>query len=184
LNKGARIDVRDVNGESPLHKAAASGNVELIRLLLAHGADCTVGEELDLGPDSTNAASSTAQETGRTPVVIAALHGKINAMELLSSAMLDAVKAKTMQEQPNSLIIEPRRRISWNQQDLRCMQKLIEEGNLAAVKLLLEVGFNAGMIDEDTLNTPMLWACAAGNVDAITLLLSQGAPLMHLNVRG
>lgn len=41
LANGARVDVVQAGGWTPLHQAAASGHEELVRLLRAHGADLT-----------------------------------------------------------------------------------------------------------------------------------------------
>lgn len=39
LEKGARIDARDVNKASPLHIAAGKGNIDLVNFFIANGAD-------------------------------------------------------------------------------------------------------------------------------------------------
>jgi len=39
LTNGAEVDVRDKNGMTPLLLAARKGNSEIVRLLLAHGAN-------------------------------------------------------------------------------------------------------------------------------------------------
>lgn len=42
----ARVDVRNPNGETPLHWAASLGHVNAVRLLLQHGADPLLAEEV------------------------------------------------------------------------------------------------------------------------------------------
>jgi ankyrin repeat protein len=39
LSNGAEVDIRDKNGMTPLLLAARKGNREIVKLLLAHGAD-------------------------------------------------------------------------------------------------------------------------------------------------
>jgi ankyrin repeat protein len=39
LERGARIDARMTNGETPLHWAVRGKNIQVVRLLLEHGAD-------------------------------------------------------------------------------------------------------------------------------------------------
>jgi len=57
-NKSVRVNARDDQGETALHHAAAVGSLEIVRLLLAHGAD----------PRSKDAF-------GRTPAMVAAAEG-------------------------------------------------------------------------------------------------------------
>jgi ankyrin repeat protein len=40
LERGAVIDVRNNFGETPLHYAVGNGNIQIVRLLLEHGAAC------------------------------------------------------------------------------------------------------------------------------------------------
>jgi len=67
LASGADVHARE-GGFTPLHGASAEGNVEMVQLLLAHGAD-------------PNARS----DTGKTPADLARDRGKSTAAELLAS---------------------------------------------------------------------------------------------------
>jgi ankyrin repeat protein len=58
LQAGANANARQEGGFTPLHEAALNGNVPLIRLLLAHGAD-----------------PSLASDEGQRPVDLALKHG-------------------------------------------------------------------------------------------------------------
>jgi ankyrin repeat protein len=40
LDGGADANVKDEKGETPLHKAASGGHLEVAKLLLDHGAEC------------------------------------------------------------------------------------------------------------------------------------------------
>jgi ankyrin repeat protein len=67
LESGADINRRDTFGETPLSRAAWSGNVEMVRFLLAKGANCNLGENLE----------------GQTPLMIAAWNGHVEVIDWL-----------------------------------------------------------------------------------------------------
>jgi ankyrin repeat protein len=67
LARGARIEVWGEDGEGPLHEAALGGSVEVITLLLDHGA----------------AIDAPDRESGATPLMIAASLGRTNAVAVL-----------------------------------------------------------------------------------------------------
>ena len=67
FKKGARVIVKDNNGRTPLHVAAASNHVEMIKWLLDHDADIE---------------AETFQEQ-QTPFHYAARYNSVEALELL-----------------------------------------------------------------------------------------------------
>lgn len=66
LDEGSDIEMQDRFGMGLLHRAAAGGDLEMLRLLLERGA-------------SPNAAS----DVGNTPLMLAAANGHLAAVELL-----------------------------------------------------------------------------------------------------
>jgi hypothetical protein len=66
LSKGANVNARDENGQTPLHWAAIHGRVDVARLLLEHGADVNARDE-----------------NGQTPLRWAAIHGHVDVARLL-----------------------------------------------------------------------------------------------------
>lgn len=72
LEHGAQVNVSQQAGWTPLHEAAASGNVDLLRLLLSYGAD-------------PNARS----EDGRTPIQMAEARNHRLAVEILRQNVAD-----------------------------------------------------------------------------------------------
>ena len=66
LDHGAQVNVSQQAGWTPLHQAAASGNVELLKLLLSHGAD-----------------RSAESEDGRTPIQMAEAKNHLPTIEIL-----------------------------------------------------------------------------------------------------
>jgi uncharacterized protein len=71
LGAGAAVDAADRNGATPLHLAAAAGNVRLIRRLLAAGARVDAS------------AYPTGPYDGAMPHHLAASHGRCEALALL-----------------------------------------------------------------------------------------------------
>lgn len=48
LKKGAKLDVRDTKGISPLHKAIANGHEETVKVLVESGINCEQQDELGI----------------------------------------------------------------------------------------------------------------------------------------
>ncbi|KAH7029512.1 ankyrin repeat-containing domain protein [Microdochium trichocladiopsis] len=70
LGRGARVDTANNNGHAALHSAATrDGGGAVVRFLLSHGAPVDM-------PD----------KKGTTPLMLAAFHGEVNALELLLAA--------------------------------------------------------------------------------------------------
>lgn len=80
LGKGARTDLIDLNGRTPLHIAAYRNNVEVVNALIDSGSNFTLSDKL-----------------GRTAVHIAATTGALDAIKVLVARGLD-MNAKDMNE--------------------------------------------------------------------------------------
>src|ERR1700754_1328215 len=74
LARGADVKIQDGDGDTALHGAAQTGNVEIIRMLLDKGAD----------PNAKN-------KVGGTPLMWAAVNGNESAVQLLLSRGADAL---------------------------------------------------------------------------------------------
>lgn len=75
LSAGAKIDERGMNGWTPLHAAAASGDVEKARMLIQLGAEVDCRKDID---------------GGETPLMEAAFHGCPEMVSFLLGAGADA----------------------------------------------------------------------------------------------
>jgi len=50
IDKGAQMEAKDSNGNTPLHFAAANGHLEIVRLLCDHGADVEARNKWGMRP--------------------------------------------------------------------------------------------------------------------------------------
>ncbi|MBV9123142.1 MAG: ankyrin repeat domain-containing protein [Planctomycetes bacterium] len=68
LEAGADIEQRGINDWTPLHRAANAGNLDMVRLLVEHGADLNARTRID---------------GHETPIMEAALRGQVEVIEYL-----------------------------------------------------------------------------------------------------
>ncbi|XP_058082920.1 protein VAPYRIN-LIKE-like isoform X2 [Magnolia sinica] len=86
LSQGAKVNVRDQNGWTPLHRAAFKGRIESVKLLISHGA------QVDLVDDAGYTPLHCAVEAGHAQV----------ALYLITNGA--RVNPKSMKGRPGSLI--------------------------------------------------------------------------------
>ena len=76
IEHGADPDTRDVEGFTPLHRASSSGRVEIVCLLIEHGA---------------NVEANDYQVTGRTPLDVASGEQREKIIKLLSEHLSSGI---------------------------------------------------------------------------------------------
>jgi hypothetical protein len=69
VNAGANVNFQDVNGETPLHYAAAGGKVELSKWLLKNNADSTLQSRADVSGRKPQRAIDIARKLGHKNVI-------------------------------------------------------------------------------------------------------------------
>jgi ankyrin repeat protein len=172
LKKGAHVNARDENGNTPLINAADGCSIEIVELLVSNGADVNAKDSkygdtpllkaLCSGQKgvvsllvSNNADVNATNKAGRSPLYEALLwDNKIDCIELLISKGAD-VNAKEAEEGRTPLI-------------------LATAGNIAVVQLLVKKGaeINAKM---DNGKTPLSWALDRCQIETAAFLIANGA---------
>jgi ankyrin repeat protein len=170
LEHGADHDpVFAANGETPLHVAARRWDVALVEALVRRGADV-----------------SRRRLDGRTPYAVAALngnravadwlrtHGASDELEpvdrlVAACARGDRAAAEAM------LATRPALRGEIVAEHYVALHQAAEQGDVAALALMLDCGFDPNRGDEEIGKTALHSAAMAGRPDAVRLLLVRGA---------
>jgi ankyrin repeat protein len=171
LTRGASPNARNSLDMSALTWAAATGNVEIVKTLLAAGAEVNapsaLGGPLTLaaatgGPAVTrlliqHKADISALKPDRTSVLmLAARNGDPETIRLLLARKADVAAA--------------------DNHGTTALSYAAREGNVEAARLLLDAGAKVDAADADGW-TPLMHAAVNGRADTVTLLLKRGAGL-------
>ncbi|XP_053705709.1 dynein axonemal heavy chain 12 [Synchiropus splendidus] len=174
LSKGAKVDCESDSG-TVLFDAAASGNPDVISLLLDHGADPNIplysghlpihrvayhGHILALEHLVPVTNLSAVKDSGMSPLHSAAAGGHANCVELLLKAGYD----------PN-FMLHPRVRRNYDDQRRSALFFAVSNNDLQCSRLLLEGG---AMVNQDPISCLQL-ALRQGNYELINTLLKFGA---------
>ena len=171
LSHGCSIDDRDDQGETPLMQAAVAGKTEVLKYLLAQGADPLLRNNLEFGLLHLAALSNnfltieavlsenvdinaSCTDLGLTPLLACLVSGKLKAANyLLERGADEHLKSER----------------GWTVLTAAAMS-----GDVAAIEMLLKRGHNPNSRDGCD-KTPLMWAAEKGNKAAVEYLL----PLTH-----
>jgi ankyrin repeat protein len=186
LARGARIDARDHSGEQPIHYAAASGNVELIRFLLDSGV------KVDAGSDY-----------GRQPLHVAAGWGRLDAARFLLecgariNACADAIYGTPLHEAAGhaemvSFLLARGANVNAKAEDgTTPLHSTAEFGHIDSAKILLDHGARIeASINKEIYGfesggeRPIHIAARRDRPEYIEFLLDQGACIDAPDARG
>ena len=171
LQGGFSVSARDDDGNTPLHVAAEHGLADLIKMLVAAGADIEAH-----GGDMDATALHVAAASGKTAaaMVLLDLGADVNAVGAYGTTALE---------------------IAARNNDVRLMMALIRKGaavdsrsdngwtplhaatgfnNPMAISVLIRYGADANSRDVDG-DTPLITACSMGHLDCVQQLLAGGA---------
>lgn len=170
LEHGAAADpVFAANGETPLHVAARRWDADMVELLVRHGADV-----------------SRPRADGRTPYTIAELNGNRPVAEWLRmhggftelsevDRLVAACGRGEREVVESMLATRPAVRDDITIAHYAALHRAAEEGDVVAVGLLLDCGFDPNLGDESIGKTALHSAAMAGQVNVVRLLLIRGA---------
>ncbi|HKH94877.1 MAG TPA: ankyrin repeat domain-containing protein [Gemmatimonadaceae bacterium] len=170
LEHGADPDpVFAANGETPLHVAAGRWDVDMVERLVAKGAD-----------------ASRRRADGRTPFAVAELNGnqavgdwlreRGAADELEPVDRLVAACGRGDRATVESMLAARRMlRDEITTEHYVTLHRAAEQGDVSALTLLLDCGFDPSRGDEEIGKTALHSAAMAGRPDAVRLLLTRGA---------
>ena len=151
---GAIVDVKDVDGWTPLHAAGRSGSVNTIRWLLNHGAN-----------------AMARSDRRRTPLHQAAFTAELEAVRLLLEYKADINLQDTYED------CTPLHDV------LYWLYTPSEENVVEIVRRLLEHGADPNIRRRNG-STPLHQASSHGSLEVVRLLLSYGASIDEKDERG
>jgi serine/threonine-protein phosphatase 6 regulatory ankyrin repeat subunit A len=161
LALGAAIDTADSGGKTALHRAARSGSVAVLQVLLEHAS----------GRDAINAAGGGAlglcavvDEDGRTALHDAAYNGHIEAAQLLTDAGAPLVDVRELDGSTPLLLAA-------------------YSGHSGLVTLLIDAGADVSAQDVEG-RTPLHDACMNNHLGVVRTLLAHGANVLARNSFG
>jgi ankyrin repeat protein len=184
LQHGGKVDHRADHGEyrlpeETLLSAAVHGNqIEIVRLLLARGADVNLSSYLEVRPVEIAAnderlpiikellnrgASLKRSQTGKTPLWNAAMSGEVGAIKLLLAQGADPNELGTYDEPP--------------------LSRAAGNGYTEAVRALLVGGARVNATDKQG-NTPLLSAVLENSLEIVRLLVEHGADVNQADDEG
>ena len=169
LEGSSMVNKSDQNGQTPLCLAAAAGNDEVVRILLANKADpnlagddgqlplnCTLvhqGEATEMLL-TAGASPSAVDGSGQSPIQTAGWHGNEKAIKLLAKQSVNLSHA--------------------TQSGSTALHYAAWQGHTVAAGTLIDLGVAIDVKDSDGW-TPLHKAAHRGDVKMVRLLLSRGA---------
>jgi ankyrin repeat protein len=174
LNAGARLDVRNESGHTPLHVAANKENVEVVQALLDRGADPNAG----VSGGNPNAKGRTplheAAWTGNAAVIALLLQRGANPFARAAHNLTPVGLAEMRGKRAAATMRKAIAQSSWAN-DLT-IHSAVQAGLIDRVRALLEGGTPVDASD-DSGRTPLHHAIMSEQEALVRLLIERGADI-------
>ena len=167
-----KLNSRDQLERTPLHWAAILKEVDMVRLLLHHKAEHSVGDKNGIRP------LHYAVQSGSLETVEAMLNSNANiidepADDQRTALMWASVKGN---DQIMKLLLDKKcsdvNAVDVNEQS--ALHMCMQSGHLQSVKVLIDAGADVNMVDGKH-HIPLFYACASGHADVVTELIDRGS---------
>lgn len=168
FSRGARVNEKNRNGDTPLQWATWRGKPELVRLLISHGADYTIF------------AASSVGDINRVKDILIANPAEVNAREKNYGTPLHLACAKGHKEVAELLIFHGARIDAREWRDETPLHWASQEGHIEVVKLLISKGADVRQSNWEDV-TPLHWASRKGHREVAALLIDSGADVNALS---
>jgi ankyrin repeat protein len=167
ISKGADIDIKNGNGETPLYKASAAGRHDVVTLLVANGADI-------------NAKTTTS----RTPLYVASSNGYKETVEFLIAKGADVntpdywggTAVMQAKERGHSAIVALLRQHGAQE----TLQAAVTTQNINTLKRLISEGHDVNARDSEG-QSPLYLAARGGQKEMVEVLIANGADVNAKN---
>ncbi len=161
--------VFEPNGESPMHAAAKRGDVALVELLAAHGADLSRRRA-----DGYSPYALAAMNGNRAVVEWLTQHGVSDALEPVDELIAAASRGDRAAVDA-MLAGQPALRTRIRPDHYAALYRAAEQGDTEAIAALMACGLDPDRGDEEIGKTALHCAAMSGQVEAVRLLLASGA---------
>ena len=171
LSLGVNPNAIDDDGETALHIAAINGHVEVVKMLLAAGADLEVKGGIF---GMTALIYATNQEHAEVAKILLSAGADVNAVGTFGSTALMNAAAGRHTEIVKMLLSAGANPNAANSNDGTALKLAAIKGRTENVKVLLDAGANPYAVDDQG-RTPLIWASRNGQNEIVKMLLAEGA---------
>jgi cytohesin len=184
IDAGAEINSRDARGRTPLHAAISNPYISVLEYLVEAGAEIDVQDEQGMTPFHLAVDSRRPEDVKRSEAIRRLIHASANLHVQNSNGETPLDLAVLNYDIQTILTLaEAGARIPENSQldaEPRRLFLAAIVGDVEAIRRSLRAGVGPSVEIPTTKETPLLWAAASGQVEAVQTLLNAGAQVDEL----